>query len=278
MVKRSKVDAVAAAGDAAEPKKAKKAKKAKQELAAEGAASSAAAAAPATPAAAPTTPAAAPVEQHLIYVGGLPYSYDEEAVRGSFSQCGEIVKVHRMLFPDTGKFRGIALVTFATAEGAQAAKDWDGQEWEGRFLTVKDGKAEKPQAQEGQWLPSAEPERPKEEGSTTAFVGNLSIDRACEADLYGLFTGVSSVRFKTDKDTGRPRGFAFVEFESEAALEAAMKLDGTPLHGRPVKMHYSATKKSVGPPMVADMKGGKGKGKGKGKGGGKGKGEGKKRR
>ena len=278
MVKRSKVDAAAAAGDAAEPKKAKKAKKVKKELAAAGAASSAAAAAPATPAAAPTTPAAAPVEQHLIYVGGLPYSYDEEAVRGSFSQCGEIVKVHRMLFPDTGKFRGIALVTFATAEGAQAAKDWDGQEWEGRFLTVKDGKAEKPQAQEGQWLPSAEPERPKEEGSTTAFVGNLSIDRACEADLYGLFTGVSSVRFKTDKDTGRPRGFAFVEFESEAALEAAMKLDGTPLHGRPVKMHYSATKKSVGPPMVADMKGGKGKGKGKGKGGGKGKGEDKKRR
>ena len=122
MVKRSKVDAAAAAGDAAEPKKAKKAKKVKKELAAEGAASSAAAAAPATPAAAPVA-AAAPVEHHLIYVGGLPYSYDEEAVRGSFSQCGEIVKVHRMLFPDTGKFRGIALVTFATAEGAQAAKE-----------------------------------------------------------------------------------------------------------------------------------------------------------
>ena len=121
---------------------------------------------------------------HVVYVGGLPYSYEEEQVRSSFGECGEIVKVHRMLFADSGKFKGIALITFATAEAAAAALAWDGLEWEGRFLTIKAGKAE----------PAAEPERPKPQGSTTAYVGNLSYD-ASEADLRALFSGVVSVRF-----------------------------------------------------------------------------------
>jgi nucleolin len=199
----------AAAQEAAEPsqpeKKQKKKKKPKADDGGE--------AAPATTSAAASTSASAAAEarstdEHLIYVGGLPYSYDDDGVRSCFTECGEIVNVQRMLFPDSGKFRGIALVSFASAEGAAAAIEWDGQQWEGRFLTVKPGKA-KAEATAG-WLPSAEPERPKEDGSTTAYVGNLSIDRVSEADLRGLFSGVSNVRLALDKQTGRPRGFAFV--------------------------------------------------------------------
>tara|TARA_B110001452_G_scaffold263002_1_gene263805 strand:- start:706 stop:1566 length:861 start_codon:yes stop_codon:yes gene_type:complete len=223
-----------------------------------------------------------PAEEHLIYAGGLPYSYDEETIRSSFSECGEIVKIHRMCFEDSGKFRGIALLTFATAQGAGKAIEWDGTEWEGRFLTVKPGKAEPKAAPAA----AAEPEWDKKDGSTTAYVGNLSYE-ATEADLREKFAGVVGVRFKTDKDTGKPRGFAFVEFASEAALDEAMKLNGTPVRGRPLKMHYSATAKSVQPPTIDELnarsgkgskgskggkggKGGKGDGKGKGKGKGRG--------
>ena len=60
-----------------------------------------------------------------------------------------------------------------------------------------------------------------------------------------------------------------------------MKLSGTPVRGRPLKMHYSATGKSVQAPTIDELnarsgKGGKGGGKGGkgGKGGGKGKGKG----
>lgn len=228
---------------------------------------------PAAAAASASSQPPAAAEEHLIYAGGLPYSYDEETIRSSFGECGEIVKIHRMCFQDSGKFRGIALITFATAEGASKAMEWDGTQWEGRFLTVKPGKAEPKAAP----TPANEPEWEKPEGSTTAYVGNLSYE-ATEADLREKFAGVVGVRFKTDKDTGKPRGFAFVEFASEAALEEAMKLSGTPMRGRPLKMHYSATGKSRQPPTIEELnarsgKGGKGAGKGKGKGRGGGRGD-----
>ena len=77
----------------------------------------------------------------LIYVGGLPFWYTEEKLREDFGALGEIVKTHPMRFPDTGKFRGIALVTFAEPSAATAALEWNGSEsYEGRFLVVKRGR------------------------------------------------------------------------------------------------------------------------------------------
>ena len=77
----------------------------------------------------------------LIYIGGLPFWYTEEKLREDFGALGEIVKTHPMRFPDTGKFRGIALVTFAEPSAATAALEWNGSEsYEGRFLVVKRGR------------------------------------------------------------------------------------------------------------------------------------------
>ena len=42
-----------------------------------------------------------------------------------------------MTFPDSGRFRGIAILTFATREAAKGALAWNGEEWDGTFLTVK---------------------------------------------------------------------------------------------------------------------------------------------
>ena len=101
-------------------------------------------AAPAPSAPAASSSAAAPAvlpggfDPCLIYVGGLPFWYTEEKLREDFGALGEIVKTHPMRFPDTGKFRGIALVTFAEPSAATAALEWNGSEsYEGRFLVVK---------------------------------------------------------------------------------------------------------------------------------------------
>jgi cold-inducible RNA-binding protein len=80
------------------------------------------------------------------------------------------------------------------------------------------------------------------------FVGNLSFDTTSE-QLRELFreTGeVVSVTVPTDRDTGRPRGFAFVELSTAAeATAAAEKFNGYELSGRSLRVN-EATERSIG--------------------------------
>lgn len=73
------------------------------------------------------------------------------------------------------------------------------------------------------------------------YVGNLSFDTT-EDTLSAAFEQdgrkVESVSIVTDRDTGRPRGFAFVEMGSEADASAAIQaLDGQELDGRTLKVN-----------------------------------------
>jgi RNA recognition motif-containing protein len=67
------------------------------------------------------------------------------------------------------------------------------------------------------------------------YVGNLSFE-STEDDVRNAFSAfgeVSSVHMVTDRDTGRPRGFGFVEMaDSDAADQAIENLNGTQLSGR----------------------------------------------
>ena len=76
--------------------------------------------------------------------------------------------------------------------------------------------------------------------SSKLYVGNLSFD-STEADLNDLFGrhgSVESVAVITDRETGRARGFAFVEMsEASAAQDAIRALDGTDFGGRSIKVN-----------------------------------------
>jgi RNA recognition motif-containing protein len=69
------------------------------------------------------------------------------------------------------------------------------------------------------------------------YVGNLSYSTT-EADLRDAFAAsgeVAEVKLVLDRDTGRPRGFAFVEMATDAAAQAAMEaLNGKDLQGRTI--------------------------------------------
>ncbi len=76
---------------------------------------------------------------------------------------------------------------------------------------------------------------------TRLFVGNLPFD-CTEDQIRDLFTGASiattSVKIVSDRDTGRSRGFAFVDVESEEALRNAVaELNGKDLGGRPLRVN-----------------------------------------
>ena len=85
--------------------------------------------------------------------------------------------------------------------------------------------------------------------SKKIYVGNLPFS-STEADLKDVFSrhgGVESVAVITDRETGRPRGFAFVEMEEASAAQDAIRaLDGTDLGGRNIKVN-EAQDKNLGP-------------------------------
>ena len=72
------------------------------------------------------------------------------------------------------------------------------------------------------------------------FVGNLPFS-ATEADLKGLFSEcgtVDSVAIITDRETGRSRGFGFVELAADARAQDAIRdIDGSDLQGRNIKVN-----------------------------------------
>lgn len=71
------------------------------------------------------------------------------------------------------------------------------------------------------------------------YVGNIPFS-ASEDDLRDLFTAhgeVASVKFIMDRETGRFRGFGFVEMEDTAAIAAIEALDGGAMDGRSLKVN-----------------------------------------
>ncbi|MTJ22801.1 RNA-binding protein [Dolichospermum sp. UHCC 0352] len=81
------------------------------------------------------------------------------------------------------------------------------------------------------------------------YVGNLSYE-VTENDLTGVFAEygkVKRVQLPTDRETGRKRGFAFVEMEKEAEETAAIEaLDGAEWMGRGLKVNKAKPKEDRG--------------------------------
>ncbi len=82
------------------------------------------------------------------------------------------------------------------------------------------------------------------------YVGNLSFDTTPDG-LVAAFEQdgrkVKDVNVVTDRDTGRPRGFAFVEMANQADAEAAIQaMDGSELNGRPLKVSLAKERPSRG--------------------------------
>jgi cold-inducible RNA-binding protein len=76
-----------------------------------------------------------------LFVGNLPFSSTEEALRTHFGQFGEVRQVRIMTDRDTGKPRGFAFVEMANDEEAERAiAALNGKEFEGRALTVNEAR------------------------------------------------------------------------------------------------------------------------------------------
>lgn len=80
------------------------------------------------------------------------------------------------------------------------------------------------------------------------YVGNLPFSATDDEvrDLFGQHGTVHSVALITDRDTGRPRGFGFVEMDDDAATAAMGALDGYNMGGRDLRVNEAQERQRRG--------------------------------
>lgn len=187
---------------------------------------------------------------------------DNDRLSQEFADCGEVVSARVQLDRNTGKSRGFGYVTFATTEAVDAAVSVSGiKEIDGRTLnldkSIDVGSNREKRAHAFGDVRSAP--------SKVLFVGNLSWDTAEDAlwDAFSEYGEVNSVRLPTDRETGKPKGYGYIEFSAVGSAQKAIDtMNGKELDGRPIRLDFSQPR---------DANGG-GRGRGAGFGGGRGRG------
>jgi RNA recognition motif-containing protein len=76
-----------------------------------------------------------------LFVGNLPFSATEDAVRALFSAHGTVESLALITDRDTGRPRGFGFVEMPNADAARAMQALDGKDFDGRALKVNEAKA-----------------------------------------------------------------------------------------------------------------------------------------
>ena len=84
---------------------------------------------------------------------------------------------------------------------------------------------------------------------TSIYVGNLPFSATEDEirQMFAAFGAVQSVKLISDRDTGRPRGFGFVEMDEQGAKKAIDALNGSDMGGRALRIN-EAQERAPRPP------------------------------
>ncbi|KDQ65125.1 hypothetical protein JAAARDRAFT_168025 [Jaapia argillacea MUCL 33604] len=182
-----------------------------------------------------------------IFVGRLSWNVDNDQLAQAFTECGEVISARVQMDRNTGKSRGFGYVEFATTEAVDAALAMNGMEIDGRPVNIDKSSSPDKSAQRDK--------RAKTFGDTTSppsatlFVGNLSFDTEEDNvwEVFGEYGEVKSVRLPTDRETGRPKGFGYVEFtDVETAKSAFEQAQGRDIAGRNIRLDFSQPRDNSG--------------------------------
>ncbi|KAK0511130.1 hypothetical protein JMJ35_006682 [Cladonia borealis] len=197
-----------------------------------------------------------------LFIGHLSYNVDEEWLTREFEKFGELTRVKVMTDRESGQSRGFGYVEFAnTADAVKAHGGMQDVEIDGRAINVDYSKPKD----------AATPRQDRQKSfgdslsapSDTLFVANLPFDVTEDivGEEFGKHASVLGVRLPTDMNTGAPKGFGYVQFDSVEECKGAFeKMTGATIMGRPIRLDYSTPR----PPRNNDSPGGRGRGGGRG--------------
>lgn len=187
------------------------------------------------------------LERRTLFVGNVDIKVKRSAVRKIFKEYGEVetVRFRNAAVADPNESKKVAMikrhfhesqvsiiayVRFKAEESAIAALSANNKILNGRHLQVDRASGNR-----------------KIDPKCSVFIGNLPFD-ANEEEVRDIFLdcgAIENVRIVRDKELGSGKGFGYVNFQSPDAVELALKMSGTPLRKRQLRVKRYLMKDQV---------------------------------
>lgn len=168
-----------------------------------------------------------------LFVGGIAWETREESFRKYFSRFGEITDCVIMMDKVSGRPRGFGFVTFADPEAANKVLEEE-HVIDGRTVEVK------------RTVPREDMQVKGAPKTKKIFVGGLPVSLT-EDELKEYFSSYGHVlehQIMLDRESGRSRGFGFVTFDSENAVEKVLSNGRMhEIHGKQVEIKRAEPKR-----------------------------------
>ncbi|PIA16110.1 RNA-binding domain-containing protein [Coemansia reversa NRRL 1564] len=208
-----------------------------------------------------------------LFVGGLSWETDENKLHEYFSKYGNIIQLSILRDATTGRPRGFGFVTFESIDGVNAVLKepthvLDGKHIDPKHAIPRESQPSQPR-QSSYDRPTSDTlnagaggggnndsfvDPVKEMKGDKIFVGGLP-PSATDADLNSSFIGFGNIvetKLMMDRETGRSRGYGFLQFEGEQAallaVTAGNSSEGIQIHGKRVDVKPAVHKKRA--PMM----------------------------
>ncbi|PIN09825.1 RNA-binding protein musashi/mRNA cleavage and polyadenylation factor I complex, subunit HRP1 [Handroanthus impetiginosus] len=189
------------------------------------------------------------MEAGKLFIGGISWDTSEERLREYFEAFGEVLEAVIMKDRTTGRARGFGFVVFANASVAEKVVRErhviDGRTVEAKKAVPRDDH-QNFNRNNGSIQGSPGPNRTKK-----IFVGGLA-STVTEGDFkryFDQFGTITDVVVMYDHNTQRPRGFGFITFDSEEAVDKVLVKTFHELNGKMVEVKRAVPKELSPGPM-----------------------------
>jgi nucleolin len=224
-----------------------------------------------------------------VFVGGLSWDADEDAIWTHFQSCGEVAQV-KLFYRDDGKSKGKAFVKFYEEEAKNKALELGNTEFMGRTMWIEEPRARGEQGgfdnnrnQNNRWNNNNNQGGYNKGGNFNNGDGEFSPEHknlivrnlaftVNEDELASIFEsvgGMVNVRIIRDQE-GNNRGFGFVDFESIEKAKLALQKNGQKFFGRQLRLDFSRPRTQRDGNQRGGNRGGYGGNRGGGYGGNRG--------